>query len=79
MPTEQLGHGGASGVFLRRRDDLALEIDARIARAWSGHPRLFDVPATDDFLAKAARALQVLRELVPECCRAHVKPFLWTG
>lgn len=53
------------------------EIDQRVARAWAGHPRYREVPATDDFLTKAAHALALLRDEVPECCRHHVKPFLW--
>jgi len=57
--------------------DEAQAIDARIAQAWAGHPRYFEVPATDDFLGKAARALAILRDLTPECCRAQVRPFLW--
>lgn len=52
-------------------------IDARIAESWRGHPRLFEVPATEDFLTKVAHALRILRGEVPECCRHHVKPFLW--
>ncbi len=55
----------------------AAEIDGRIADAWAGHPRYFAVNATPDFLSKAATALQVLRDEIPECCRHHVKPFLW--
>jgi predicted ATPase len=53
--------------------DEARAIDALIAEAWSGHPRYFEVPATDDFLGKAAHALRHLRELMPECCRAQVR------
>jgi predicted ATPase len=53
------------------------EVDARIAAAWAGHPRLSEVPATPDFLTKVAQALQILRDQVPDCCRRHVKPFLW--
>ena len=52
-------------------------IDDRIAASWAGHPRLFDVPATPDFLTKVAQALEILRDQVPVCCRHHVKPFLW--
>jgi hypothetical protein len=52
-------------------------IDARIAESWSTHPRRFFVDATPDFLTKAAQALGILRDLVPPCCRHHVKPFLW--
>ena len=55
----------------------ARAIDARIAAAWAGHPRLFEVPASPDFLSKAARALELLRDVVPPCCRSGVQPFLW--
>lgn len=55
----------------------AAVIDVRIAEAWQGHPRLFEVPATEDFLTKAASALRLLRDQVPPCCAHHVKPFLW--
>ncbi len=59
--------------------DEARAIDARIAEAWAGHPRSFVVPTTDDFLGKAAKALALLRELVPDCCRSQVRPLLWPG
>jgi predicted ATPase len=55
----------------------ARRIDDRIAAAWAGHPRVHEIPATPDFLAKAAHALQHLRDEMPECCRSRVKPFLW--
>jgi predicted ATPase len=55
----------------------AAAIDARIAEHWGTHPRRFVIDSTSDFLTKAARALAILREQVPECCRHHVKPFLW--
>ncbi len=46
-------------------------IDARIALEWNGHPRIFVVPASVDFLIKAARTLEILRNELPECCRGH--------
>jgi len=55
----------------------AAAIDARIAAEWTGHPRQFVVDATDDFLQKATKALSLLRQEVPECCRHHVKRFFW--
>lgn len=55
----------------------AAAIDRKIALAWAGHPRYREVVATEDFLTKAAHALQILRDEVPECCRRHVTPFLW--
>lgn len=49
-------------------------IDERIAQAWHGHPRRFMLGAETDFLTKAAKALDVPRDELPTCCRAHVPP-----
>lgn len=54
-------------------------IDGRIATQWEGHPRRFFVEPTEDFLHKASHTLKLLRDEVPECCRHHVKTFLWDG
>jgi predicted ATPase len=56
----------------------AAAIDAQIAAAWSDHPHRFVIDATEDFLHKAAMALAILRDQVPECCRHHVRNFFWT-
>jgi predicted ATPase len=47
----------------------ASRIDERIRAAWAGHPRVHHVDSRDDFLAKAREALDLLRALVPVCCR----------
>lgn len=47
----------------------ALAVDRRIAAAWATHPRVFTVAATTDFLTKAARAIEILREEMPACCQ----------
>jgi len=57
----------------------AAVIDARILQQWSGHPRRFIVEATEDFLSKASHVLGLLRNEVPECCRHHVRTFMWDG
>jgi predicted ATPase len=54
----------------------AAAVDERILACWAGHPRRVIIEATPDFLAKAATALAALRAELPECCRAHVVPFL---
>ena len=54
----------------------AYEIDARIADAWAPHSRRFVVESSVDFLNKAARALDILRGEMPECCRTHVVPVI---
>jgi predicted ATPase len=45
-------------------------IDEKIAAAWRGHPRRFEVPAAHDFMAKATRALEIIHAELPACCRA---------
>ena len=54
--------------------EQAAAIDARIARMWEGHPRRFVVEASADFLTKAARSLEILRNETPECCQHHIGP-----
>ena len=56
------------------RIETALEaaaIDDKIAVAWARHPRRLEVPATQDFLAKAAAAIELVRAELPACCREH--------
>ena len=57
----------------------AAAIDERIGQQWGGHPRRFFVESREDFLTKASHALALLRNEVPECCRHHVRTFLWDG
>jgi hypothetical protein len=54
----------------------AAGIDSRIVRAWERHPRRFIVESSAEFLDKAARALEILRDELPECCQRHVIPAL---
>lgn len=77
-PTEPDAYGQENPLRIETLPEAA-EIDARIAESWSTHPRRYVVEATPDFLTKAARALEILRTEVPECCRHHVKPFLWSS
>jgi predicted ATPase len=52
----------------------AAAIDERICAAWAGHPRLWVIENTPDFLGKASRALGLLREQLPACCRHNGHP-----
>ena len=56
----------------------AADIDGRIAHVWEGHPRRFVIEPSAAFLDKAARAVEVLRGEMPECCKRHVVPVLDT-
>jgi predicted ATPase len=52
----------------------ARAIDERIARAWASHPRRIEIQAEDDFLTKASNAIDLIKQEVPACCRAHLFP-----
>ena len=49
-------------------------IDERIFAAWDGHPRRRVVEAMPDFLTKAKRALELIREALPPCCQHPSEP-----
>jgi predicted ATPase len=75
-PTSPDEYGGRNALRIETLEEAAA-VDARIADAWGPHPRRFTVDATPDFLTKAAKALQLLRDEVPECCRKDVRHFPW--
>lgn len=56
----------------------ARAVDDQILAAWDGHPRRFVIDAERDFMAKAERALAIVRQELPECCRDHVRRALGT-
>jgi len=47
----------------------AADIDAAILSLWASHPHRQVVESTHDFLEKAGRAVAMVKELVPACCR----------
>jgi predicted ATPase len=47
----------------------AAAIDEAILHTWAGHPRRSIVESENDFLKKAAHAIALVLETVPECCR----------
>lgn len=50
----------------------ARAIDERIAMAWARHPRRFEILSASEFLVKAARAVEILRGELPDCCQRHI-------
>lgn len=56
------------------RTETALEaaaLDTKVEEAWRGHPARFLVESTGDFLDKARRAIDLIRDQLPPCCRTH--------
>ncbi len=77
-PTSSRAYNHDNPLRLESIEEAAA-IDARILTQWSGHPNRIVVEATEDFLSKASHVLALLRDNVPECCRHHVRTFLWDG
>jgi len=70
VPDEERGYGHQNPL----RTETAAEaraIDDRILDAWHGHPRRIVIDSATDFIEKARRTLEVLRQELPECCRDH--------
>jgi hypothetical protein len=72
-PTLDAGYNHRNPLRIESAAEAAT-IDARIATGGQLHPRRFVVEASVDFLSKAARALEILRREMPECCRRHIIP-----
>ncbi|HVX38612.1 MAG TPA: ATP-binding protein [Gemmatimonadaceae bacterium] len=56
---------------------VAAEIDQKLLEAWAGHPHRYVVESCDNFLDKAAKAVEIIRAQVPSCCRVaavHLTP-----
>ena len=70
-PSLDTGYNHAN-VLRTESAAAAAEIDARLLRIWDVHPRRFVVPATSDFLEKAARVIDILRAEMPDCCRESI-------
>ena len=72
-PSAAQGYDDANQLRLETAEDAA-RVDARIALEWDGHPRVFTVEAGEDFVIRAARALDLVRAELPACCRTHPVP-----
>lgn len=67
-PNGEQGYGNQNPLRVENAEEAAA-IDARIRELWLPHPRRFEIQSRADFLLKASEALELLRELVPLCCR----------
>ena len=71
LRTPALGAGYNNGNPLRTESaEMAAQIDVALLKIWEGHPRRFIVPPASNFLEKASRTIEILRNEMPECCNA---------
>ena len=66
-----LDWGYEKNSIRRESAEQAQKIDARINRAWRGHPRVMNISAQAGFLDKLAYAIELLRGELPGCCRTN--------
>ena len=67
--------GGYNRVNALRTESAteAAAIDARLVQAWDGHPHRVIVENTPDFLAKAARVVELIHAELPPCCQSRTR------
>jgi len=68
-PTESAGYDHQNPLRIESASEAAA-IDARIERAYAGHPKRHFVESTGSFVAKIEAAIAWLDAWVPSCCRA---------
>lgn len=78
VPPDGQGYGHSNPLRIESAEQAAA-IDARIAEAWRGHPRLTEINSSRDFLVKLQRAVDAIRAEVPDCCKGHDVPGLGGG
>jgi predicted ATPase len=69
-PSADGGYDHKNPVRTETAEQAALR-DARIAEAWSAHPKRVVIESQATFLDKLAAAISALRREVPACCRTH--------
>jgi hypothetical protein len=69
-PAAHQGYNHENPIRIESAGEAA-ETDARIEKAWHGHPRRFFVESDTDFLHKVTKAAALIREEIPACCREH--------
>lgn len=74
-PTIEQGYNRQNPVRTESAN-AAAQIDAQILGVWARHPRRYLVEPSGDFLDKAATALAILRQELPECCALHLRSAL---
>ena len=69
-PAAQQGYNLSNPVRIENASQ-ARAIDERIFMAWEGHPNRVVIESADDFLEKAAKAMEAIRKWLPSCCLSH--------
>jgi predicted ATPase len=67
-PSSEQGYNNHTNPVRIESALQAAEIDARLVRAWDGHPHRVFIDSQADFMEKLRRAVQLIRAELPETC-----------
>lgn len=66
-PSSENGYNHRNYLRIESADEAA-RIDARIEKAWEGHPRRFFVDSTLMFVEKVSQSIKIIEGLLPDEC-----------
>lgn len=69
-PAVHQGYNHQNPVRIESATEAA-SLDERIAKAWDGHPNRHFVESQENFLQKAAIAIELIQRELPQCCLRH--------
>ncbi len=71
-PSEKSGYNHQNPLRIETAHQ-ALQIDQKISNAWKNHPHYHVIESTDNFLAKAGKAMDIISKYLPECCQKSLR------
>ncbi|MBI1860914.1 MAG: ATP-binding protein [Deltaproteobacteria bacterium] len=69
-PNHDQGYNLSNPVRVETAEE-AHQIDVRTEQAWDGHPNHYFIDSGPEFLLKAQRAMDIIRQTLPSCCQTH--------
>jgi len=67
-PSLNHGYNHENPIRIESADEAA-RIDERIKEIWQDHPKYYEVPSSDSFLEKMNKAVSLIKQEVPDCCK----------
>lgn len=69
-PSLEFGYNHSNPTRIEQASE-ASEIDKKIVEAWDSHPRRQFIESSEDFLQKASKAIELIGQELPACCKSH--------
>ncbi len=69
-PTAEAGYNHQNPVRTESAEQAA-RIDEKIAEIWKQHPKYKMIESESEFMNKAVKAVNAIKDYVPTCCKGH--------